>query len=250
DKASAMIRDLAGGKELPTEVLEPIISKTDGVPLFVEELTKMVLESGLFRDGGDRYSTVGPLRDFAIPTTLHDSLMARLDRLSASPDRRCHRSRIHVSPACGRGTDCRQFTAVGFGATHARWIDLLPADSTYIFKHALLQDAAYASLLRGRRQQLAFERIGDTAMQFAELAETQTAAHGASSGARGSHRTRHQLLTKSRAVCERELDGALEERIAAAFGKTNSSDVAILIAEAETALVACSEAAEMARSQR
>jgi hypothetical protein len=68
DKASAMIRDLAGGKELPTEVLEPIISKTDGVPLFIEELTKMVLESGLLRDAGDRYITVGPLRDFAIPT--------------------------------------------------------------------------------------------------------------------------------------------------------------------------------------
>src|SRR5262249_62028173 len=83
DKASAMIRDLAGGKELPAEVLEPIINKTDGVPLFVEELTKMVLESGLLRDAGDRYITVGPLRDFAIPTTLHDSLMARLDRLSA-----------------------------------------------------------------------------------------------------------------------------------------------------------------------
>src|SRR5262249_59243126 len=83
DKASAMIRHLAGGKELPAEVFEPIISKTDGVPLFVEELTKMVLESGLLRDAGDRYVMVGPLRDFAIPTTLHDSLMARLDRLSA-----------------------------------------------------------------------------------------------------------------------------------------------------------------------
>src|SRR5262249_61131493 len=83
EKPAAMTRDLAGGKELPREVLEPIIGKTDGIPLFVEELTKMVLESGLLRDEGDRYITVGPLPHFAIPATLHDSLMARLDRLSA-----------------------------------------------------------------------------------------------------------------------------------------------------------------------
>ncbi len=72
DKASAMIRDLAGGKELPAEVFEPIISKTDGVPLFVEELTKMVLESGLLRDAGDRYITVGPL-----PRSRHSDHAAR-----------------------------------------------------------------------------------------------------------------------------------------------------------------------------
>src|SRR5262249_11476190 len=83
DQATAMIRDLAGGKELPTEVLDAIVSKTDGVPLYIEELTKMVLESGLLRDAGDRYLTVGPLLHLAIPTTLHDSLMARLDRLNA-----------------------------------------------------------------------------------------------------------------------------------------------------------------------
>ncbi|MGA8411936.1 MAG: AAA family ATPase, partial [Xanthobacteraceae bacterium] len=83
DKASAMVRDVSGGKELPAEVLEQIISKTDGVPLFVEELTKMVLESGLLRDAGDIYISVGPLPRLSIPSTLHDSLMARLDRLNA-----------------------------------------------------------------------------------------------------------------------------------------------------------------------
>src|SRR5258706_6738508 len=72
DQAGAMILDVAGGKELPAEVFEPIISKTDGIPLFVEELTKMVLESGLLRDAGDRYVTVGPVPNLAIPTTLHD----------------------------------------------------------------------------------------------------------------------------------------------------------------------------------
>jgi predicted ATPase len=92
DKASAMVRDVSGGKELPAEVLEQIISKTDGVPLFVEELTKMVLESGLLRDAGDIYISVGPLPRLSIPSTLHDSLMARLDRLNAS--RRLPRSAL------------------------------------------------------------------------------------------------------------------------------------------------------------
>ena len=83
EQAGAMVIDVTGGKELPAEVYEQIISKTDGVPLFVEELTKTVLESGLLQDAGDRYVTVGPLPRLAIPATLHDSLMARLDRLTS-----------------------------------------------------------------------------------------------------------------------------------------------------------------------
>ena len=71
---------MTGGKRLPPDVLEQIVARTDGVPLFVEELTKTVLESGLLRDAGDRYLTTGPLPPPAIPSSLHDSLMARLDR--------------------------------------------------------------------------------------------------------------------------------------------------------------------------
>ena len=77
-----MIRQVAHGKTLPPEVVEQIVAKTDGVPLFVEELTKMVLESGLLQEQEDRYALTGPLPPLAIPTTLHDSLMARLDRLA------------------------------------------------------------------------------------------------------------------------------------------------------------------------
>jgi predicted ATPase len=106
DKATAMIRNLADSKELPTEVLEVIVSKTDGVPLFVEELTKMVLESGLLRDAGDRYIVVGPLPHLAIPTTLHDSLMARLDRLSAVKEV------AQISAAIGREFTYRLLAAV------------------------------------------------------------------------------------------------------------------------------------------
>jgi predicted ATPase len=179
DQASAMIWDLAG-KELPAEVLEPIISKTDGVPLFVEELTKMVLESGLLRYAGDRYITVGPLPRLAIPTTLHDSLMARLDRLGAIKEiaqigaaigrEFTYRLLAAVAPISGIALQSAlaQLTRAGliFGRGQ-------PPDSTYIFKHALLQEAAYASLLRGRRQEL-HRRIADALEhQFAELAETQ-----------------------------------------------------------------------------
>src|SRR2546423_9172336 len=74
---------VAGDKALPPTVLEEVVRKTDGVPLFVEELTKVVLESGLLQESEDRYDLAGPLPPLAIPATLHDALMARLDRLAA-----------------------------------------------------------------------------------------------------------------------------------------------------------------------
>jgi predicted ATPase len=80
-----VIRRVAHGKILPPEVVEQVVAKTDGVPLFVEELTKMVLESGLLQEGEERYELTGPLPLQAIPATLHDSLMARLDRLAIRP---------------------------------------------------------------------------------------------------------------------------------------------------------------------
>jgi predicted ATPase len=83
-QVETMLTSLTDGKPLPTEVVEQVVAKTDGVPLFVEELVKMVLESGLVRDEGDRYVLTGPLPPLAIPATLHDSLMARLDRLATA----------------------------------------------------------------------------------------------------------------------------------------------------------------------
>jgi len=77
-----MVTRVASGKALPDEVLQQIVARTDGVPLFVEELTKMVLESGLLHERQGHYELTGPLPPLAIPTTLHDSLMARLDRLA------------------------------------------------------------------------------------------------------------------------------------------------------------------------
>src|SRR5262249_14665278 len=80
-QAAEMTDRVAHNKALPPEVVEQIVAKTDGVPLFVEELTKMVLESGLLREQAQHYELTGPLPPLAIPATLHDSLMARLDRL-------------------------------------------------------------------------------------------------------------------------------------------------------------------------
>src|SRR5262249_27057008 len=81
-QVEVMIARVTGGKALPPEVLQHVVTKTDGVPLFVEELTKTVLESGLLRETADSYALPGPLPPLAIPATLHDSLMARLDRLA------------------------------------------------------------------------------------------------------------------------------------------------------------------------
>src|SRR5208283_5189453 len=82
-QAETLVERVTGGRKLPAEVLAQIVAKTDGVPLFVEELTKNVLESGLLTEDGDAYRLDGPLPPLAIPSTLQDSLMARLDRLAA-----------------------------------------------------------------------------------------------------------------------------------------------------------------------
>jgi len=81
---TAFVTQIVGGKTLPDDVVAQIIERTDGVPLFVEELTRSVLESGLLREEEDHYVLEGPLPALAIPTSLHDSLMARLDRLGSA----------------------------------------------------------------------------------------------------------------------------------------------------------------------
>ena len=81
-QVEVLIARVTGGKALPPEVVAQIVAKTDGVPLFVEELTKTVLESGLLRETERSYELTGPLPLLAIPATLHDALMARLDRLA------------------------------------------------------------------------------------------------------------------------------------------------------------------------
>lgn len=160
-QSAALAERVTGGKALPPEVLEEIVARTDGVPLFVEELTKTVLESGLLRDAGDRYVTTGPLPPPAIPSTLHDSLMARLDR--SAPMREV----AQVGAAIGREFPHDLLAAVaptGAAALDAALAELVasglvtrrgtPPQAVYTFKHALVQDAAYQSLLKGKRRPL------------------------------------------------------------------------------------------------
>src|SRR6266699_3521058 len=81
-----MVLRVTGGKPLPAEVLQQILTKTDGIPLFVEELVKTILEAGLVQEEAGRYVLTGPLPPLAIPATLQDALMARLDRLAPVKD--------------------------------------------------------------------------------------------------------------------------------------------------------------------
>jgi predicted ATPase len=156
-----MVERLTGGKPLPAEVLQQILLKTDGVPLFVEELTKTVLESGLLADAGDHYELSGPLPPLAIPTTLHDSLMARLDRLAPVKEM------AQIGAVIGREFSHELLAAVApmpanlLGDSLEQLVSSelvfrrgTPPEATYSFKHALVQDTAYQSLLKSRRQQL------------------------------------------------------------------------------------------------
>jgi TOMM system kinase/cyclase fusion protein len=179
-QATEMTDRVAHGKALPTEVVEQVVAKTDGVPLFVEELTKMVLESGLLQEREDCYELTGPLPPLAIPTTLHDSLMARLDRLAtvkslaqlgATLGREFSYALLHaVSPWDEETLQRGLHQLVEAELLYQRG---LPPQVTYLFKHALIQDAAYQSLLKSTRQQY-HQRIAQVlAVQFPEVVETQ-----------------------------------------------------------------------------
>jgi DNA-binding winged helix-turn-helix (wHTH) protein/tetratricopeptide (TPR) repeat protein len=175
-----MIGGVAGGKALPPEVVAQIAAKTDGVPLFVEELTKMVLESDLLHEGQHRYALQGPLPPLAIPATLHDSLMARLDRLGPV------KAVAQLGATIGRlfGYALLQAVAALDEAALQQGLRQLveaelvyqrgiPPQATYMFKHALIQDAAYQSLLQSARQQY-HQRIAQVVeTQFGDMAESQ-----------------------------------------------------------------------------
>ena len=168
------------GKALPPEVVEQIVAKTDGVPLFVEELTKMVLESGLLQEQEDHYALTGPLPPLAIPATLHDSLMARLDRLATV------KAIAQLGATLGREFAYELLQAVSpwdeetvqrglHQLVEAEFLYQLglPPQATYRFKHALIQEEAYQSLLRSTRQQH-HQRIAQVLeAQFPDTAQTQ-----------------------------------------------------------------------------
>jgi predicted ATPase len=156
-----MVDGVTGGRALPPPVLDQIVARTDGVPLFVEELTRMVLESGLLKEEGDRFVLEGPVPPMAIPWTLQDSLMARLDRLAPV------RSVAQTAAAIGRTFGHELLSAVvGIDALKLDMaLDQLVnsglvfrqgvgSEARFVFKHALVQDAAYQSMLKSQRQRL------------------------------------------------------------------------------------------------
>ncbi len=160
-QATHMIGGMTRGVPLPGTVVERIVERADGVPLFVEELTKMVLESDLVAVQGGRYELTGPLTDLAIPSTLQDSLMARLDRLDAGKEV------AQLGAALGREFPYELLRSVSLleePRLHAGLAQLVDAEllyqrgappaATYTFKHALIQETAYQSLLKSVRQQL------------------------------------------------------------------------------------------------
>jgi len=167
------------GQPLPPEVTAQIVAKTDGVPLFVEELTKTVLESGLLIAGPQGWHLDGPLPPFAIPATLQDSLAARLDRLAPVKEI------AQIGAAIGRefsypllrAVAGRDDPALRAALAQLEEAELLfrsgmPPDARYTFKHALVQDTAYETLLRSRRQML-HRQIADVLRD--EFAATATA---------------------------------------------------------------------------
>ncbi len=155
-----MATSLIGGKQLPIKVREQVAAKSDGVPLFVEELTKSVLESGLVVESDERYERTDPLPDLAIPTTLRDSLAARLDRLGPAKEvaqlaavlgREFSSDLLRVvSPVEPAVLDRTLGELVDAGLLYQRGF---PPHATYVFKHSLIQDAAHESLLKKRRRE-------------------------------------------------------------------------------------------------
>src|SRR5215813_10376111 len=154
-----IVTRLTDGKTLPPEVLQQIITKTDGVPLFVEEITKALLESGQLKAVDGHYELVGSLSTFTIPATLQDSLMARLDQLvtakavaqyAAVIGRQFSYDLLHTVSQVDEAM--LQHELGRLVETEIVYQRGLPPQSTYMFKHALIQDAAYESLLKSTRQ--------------------------------------------------------------------------------------------------
>jgi predicted ATPase len=180
NQIARMAEHVVGGKGLPTEIIQQLVDKTDGVPLYVEEMTKSVLESGVLKETNGHYELVGSISTLSIPTTLQDSLMARLDRLVTAKavaqyasviGRQFSYELLHAVAQLDEATLQRKLgRLVEAELAYQRG---LPPQATYTFKHALIQDTAYESLLRSTRQGY-HRRIAEVlAEQFPETAETQ-----------------------------------------------------------------------------
>ncbi|MBR1253455.1 AAA family ATPase [Bradyrhizobium sp. AUGA SZCCT0240] len=159
--SAGIIAGVARDKALPDAVVDQVLARADGVPLFIEELTSALIESGVLRETDEGYALDGPLPELAIPATLQASLVARLDRLAAVKDV------AQIGAAIGREFSHEMIAAVSamtpidldaalerLTASGLIFRSGSPPIATYSFKHALVQDAAYATLVKNRRQLL------------------------------------------------------------------------------------------------
>jgi predicted ATPase/class 3 adenylate cyclase len=176
----SMVARVTGGRVPPAEVMKQIVAKTDGNPLFVEELTKAVLEAGILVEDAEGYRLAGPLPPLAIPATLQDSLMSRLDRLAPV------REIGQIGAAIGREFSYsllrvlvgRDETALQNALTQLEQAELVfrrgePPEAIYSFKHALVRDAAYESLLKSRRQPLHGQIARTLEERFSDIVASQ-----------------------------------------------------------------------------
>ena len=177
---SAIIERIAAGKTLPEEVTNQILARTDGVPLFLEELTKTVLEGGLLQERDGHYVLDRPLPALAIPTTLHASLTARLDRLAPV------REVAQIGAVVGREFSYELLSVVA-GLPKKKLDEALAQlveselvfcrgevpQAIYTFKHVLVRDAAYSGLLKSRRAQLHSAIASAVEQRFPEIIQAE-----------------------------------------------------------------------------
>jgi predicted ATPase/class 3 adenylate cyclase len=174
----AMIDNVVGNKLLPASIRQDIIERTDGIPLFVEEMTKAVLETG--SESVAAAAAAVPLPALAVPASLHASLMARLDRLGPPKEV------AQIGSAIGREFSHALLAAVvrkperelqsaldRLNQAGLLFRQGVPPHANYLFKHALVQDAAYGTMLRSRRQHLHGEIASTLEEAFPEIVETQ-----------------------------------------------------------------------------
>jgi predicted ATPase/class 3 adenylate cyclase len=177
----SMVAQVTGGRVLPAEVMKQIVAKTDGNPLFVEELTKTVLEAGILVEDAEGYRLDRPLPPLAIPATLQDSLMARLDRLAPVKEIAQVGATIgrEFSYPLVRALVGRDESALKHGLAQLEQAGLVfrrgepPEEAVYSFKHSLVRDAAYESLLKSHRQQLHGQIASALEQKFADIVASQ-----------------------------------------------------------------------------
>ena len=203
-EASAMIDRIVGNRQLSASIRQDIIERTDGIPLFVEEMTKAVLEAGSETAAARAIAAV-PSPALAVPASLYASLMARLDRLGGPA-----KELAQIAAAIGREFSHALLASVvrqpeaelrsAFDRLIAAGLLFrqgVPPHATYLFKHALVQDAAYGTLLREPRRTL-HARIAETIeSEFAEIAESQTGVVGATLDRGGTGRESRDAVGES-----------------------------------------------------